>query len=495
MPEQFKQFDFSKTKDQKNFEKLPKKEKKEIINETQSEALAMQEKIKNGKTTDYDEAEKLFHKENKKKLVINELLLMGKDNRILDFKEHPLKFTKEEMSSLEVQQAAQQSMIIKLSNGYIKDAISIRDFFSITALLPEVIEKFPKKMQSRINAISKTEVSTVEDVNKEVKKREDATLNFLKDYDSVGHDHNNKNYGKYEDFTKYLEKYPNNNGIGFGELSILRNLGNDRHEKILRSIVDKNEKKRIIEEIRKSYRKSYNARGEGFNFSEQIVRNNPDVIFLCARKALLWGIVYKEFIKNLKAILIQKGDIETVAKIPNPDFKLADVKLRFTGDKNRKNNILHQRAVNRYIKKLEPIKQKIERGALKEPVHVEIFDESGDTGSTIGNQKFIIGEAAKKLGIDILIGSFQYVALDPHHISPIDYINDDKIARRPLAGSELLKKFKTMNEYEIENELSETAFYKIYEKISFQLLKKAGKQLVADKEYVEYFLKDIKFNL
>jgi hypothetical protein len=59
MPEQFKQFDFSKPEDQKEFEILSDDKKAEIKKVAKDEAGKMQDKIKNGDAADYNEAEKI----------------------------------------------------------------------------------------------------------------------------------------------------------------------------------------------------------------------------------------------------------------------------------------------------------------------------------------------------------------------------------------------------------------------------------------------------
>ena len=183
---------------------------------------------------------------------------------------------------------------------------------------------------------------------------------------------------------------------------------------------------------------------------------------------------------QLITLLIQEGDIDSAKKIPNPEFKLADVKLKHFGLKKEEWDIFRQRAIDRYIKKLEPIKQKVKEGVLKEPVKIAIFDESGDTGQTLRNQELAIQEAAKILGIRFVTRTMEYVTSNPKNPSPISDVADG-IARRVPRGEEILKEIEEMKEYNLEDAfLMKAALDRLYEQESLKILKTAGRRAFDD---------------
>lgn len=92
MPEQFKQFDFSKPEDQKEVEMLSDDKKAEIKKTAEDEAEKMQEKIESGKAIDYNEAKKLVEKEKMEKEFSPEIVekIMGK---VQDINKNGVAFT------------------------------------------------------------------------------------------------------------------------------------------------------------------------------------------------------------------------------------------------------------------------------------------------------------------------------------------------------------------------------------------------------------------
>jgi hypothetical protein len=207
-------------------------------------------------------------------------------------------------------------------------------------------------------------------------------------------------------------------------------------------------------------------------FTKQIFDKKPDVVFLSARSAVPWGIIYKEWAKSFKKDLEGIGRTDLVSKVPSPLFKLADVKLgrlafsyknnlenpdykksihldflsnpeirhdfltkndddllkwleeeyasnlasstsdqkRMILDLMKKEALITEKAIERYAEKLKHIKIAIEKGEVKEPVKIAVFDESGNSGITRERQTEAVYEAINKLGIKAELIKFKYLS-------------------------------------------------------------------------------------
>ena len=124
MPEQFKQFDFSKEEDQKEFKNLLKENRDSVKEQSEDEAYKIQEKIKSGEAKDYKEAERIL--EEKKKEGIVRFLEIGHFDGLDKQDVLPYLFNED------VRAAAQRGLEYCLNTGWINSAEKISNFFKIS---------------------------------------------------------------------------------------------------------------------------------------------------------------------------------------------------------------------------------------------------------------------------------------------------------------------------------------------------------------------------
>lgn len=196
----------------------------------------------------------------------------------------------------------------------------------------------------------------------------------------------------------------------------------------------------------------YLSMNEKRSFPEQMVINRPDIIFLTARSAIPWGIMYKEWAKSLKNKLKRYGREDLVSKIPLPQFKLADAKRR--GETKEEWDIIKERAINRYMKKLETVKDKDQRQNIKEPIKIAVFDEAVNMGFTLNYQEKGILQAIKKLGINAEVIRFSYLSTSKPSIGlPMNFIDEDSIARRTPSSIDNAEHLREIENYKMLQEV------------------------------------------
>lgn len=514
MPE--RGFDFSKLEDQQKFEQLPNEEKGHIIVAAQDEAVEVQTRAhrfagenKNPSTHHYEEASKqvnrikeqykvtltpeqekiendLFgclHTNPPKITVANEIInknVLPKEiiyqiiknafsefylsNRSMFHSAAEIK-NKLSLPNEIVQEIIDSAEVQKmLRESYIKGYAFGRDFDDNFPLLINVSEK--KLINDEI---------VIEEVRQKIKKKEKDILNFLKFISSLPKNERLRLKLDDEVISQYSRvcKYEFTSEEKMIILATLTSSYNDSadHGKrigVFLSIFDK--------EIREAFEAKYFLYLEESigikSFLEQIEAEKPDIVFLAARSAVPWGITYKKYAKS-------KNKYNSQIKIPEPEFKLADVKLRF----KTQDSSIFKSAVDRYAEKLAPLKKKIDSGILKEPVKIALFDESGDSGSTKTMQILAIDSAIKKLQIKASVIGFNYVTSNPNNISPISHIDKKSIARRTPRGEEVLEEWRRMKKFDLEDAfLYKMAFDKLYEKESLKILRAAGEWIFGKNE-------------
>lgn len=213
-------------------------------------------------------------------------------------------------------------------------------------------------------------------------------------------------------------------------------------------------------------------------FTKQIFDKKPDVVFLTARSAIPWGIIYKEWSKSFEEELEKQGREDLIPKIPHPQFKLADVKL---GGDGPDLELYKEKAVERYIKKLEYIKIALEKGKMEEPVKIAVFDESVSYGRTLSRQMEAINEAAKRLGIKIDLIKFNYLSGNipglPYAIKHVQ----DGIATRYTSHEQQPDLLNIIDQ--------------IHQKINYDLFKEVGRKeaqnISSDSDRMKYFIERI----
>jgi len=224
-----------------------------------------------------------------------------------------------------VQQTAKKSLIRCLLAGHIKSAIRIKNEFLLSEEIVSSLEvqqairyartvnlSFDYKWDDKNNDLHfKPDISkeylTVEEVNNKIKGKEKLILELLQDISSLqknGVLSDDKNFLQYSEIYKHRlsrdEKIvlsPLLEGIRYDDCD-----GGERYQRVLLSIFNKERRENVVDNYYSSLIIKYQY--ENSSFIDQVRINKDDIIFLAARSAVPWGIMYKEFIENLKKLLM-----------------------------------------------------------------------------------------------------------------------------------------------------------------------------------------------